>query len=137
MIVKDVMSSHVATVNEQDTVSNAAEIMCRHDIGVLPVMKNGNKLVGMLTDRDIVLRCVADKRDQENCKVGEIMTSTTLSIDPNKSLAEALQMMSNHQVKRLAVTEDGKLSGIVSLSDIARIRSGAETAKALCEISMP
>lgn len=137
MIVKDIMTSHPTTVQPTDSVLYAAEKMRQHDVGVLPVVQN-QYLCGMLTDRDIVTRCLACKKDVNRCLVNEIMSSVPISISSSLTLEEALDRMARQQIKRLAVTgRDGRLDGIISLGDIARFRHTAETAQALTEISLP
>ncbi|MDF2567009.1 MAG: putative signal transduction protein with domain [Oscillospiraceae bacterium] len=136
MQVKDVMSQNVITVTQDDTVSNAAKLMNQHNIGAVPVVVNNN-ICGIVTDRDIVLRCVASGKSPDNCKVSDIMTSSTACVTPTHSVSDAIKLMSTEQVRRLPVLENGKLSGFVSLADIARTRNNPEIAQALSEISMP
>lgn len=136
MLIKDVMSRHIATVGEETTIADTAGLMEEYDIGVVPVVEQ-KQLLGVVTDRDIVLRCVAKGKDITQTKVKEVMSKNMVSVSPDQTLDMALQAMAGRQVKRLAVTDQGKLAGVISLSDIARIRSSAETSWALTEISMP
>ncbi|WP_069986831.1 CBS domain-containing protein [Massilioclostridium coli] len=136
MLIKDVMSRHIATVGEETTIADTAVLMEEYDIGVVPVVEQ-KQLLGVVTDRDIVLRCVAKGKDITQTKVKEVMSKNMVSVSPDQPLDMALQAMAGRQVKRLAVTDQGKLAGVISLSDIARIRSSAETSWALTEISMP
>ena len=136
MLIKDVMSRHIATVGEETTIVDTAVLMEEYDIGVVPVVEQ-KQLLGVVTDRDIVLRCVAKGKDITQTKVKEVMSKNMVSVSPDQPLDMALQAMAGWQVKRLAVTDQGQLAGIISLSDIARIRSSAETSWALTEISMP
>ena len=136
MLIKDVMSRHIATVGEETTIADTAVLMEEYDIGVVPVVEQ-KQLLGVVTDRDIVLRCVAKGKDITQTKVKEVMSKNMVSVSPDQPLDMALQAMAVRQVKRLAVTDQGKLAGVISLSDIARIRSSAETSWALTEISMP
>lgn len=110
--------------------------MSEHNIGSIPVVDNG-QIKGMLTDRDIVLRCVAEGKDPTHVKVGDIMTTGTVYITPHQSVDDAVRMMSYEQIRRLPVVEDGKLAGIISLADLARMRDHTEVAQAICEISKP
>ena len=130
------MSRHIATVGEETTIADTAVLMEEYDIGVVPVVEQ-KQLLGVVTDRDIVLRCVAKGKDITQTKVKEVMSKNMVSVSPDQPLDMALQAMAGRQVKRLAVTDQGKLAGVISLSDIARIRSSAETSWALTEISMP
>lgn len=113
--IKDVMSKEVVTCNPQDYVSEVADQMRVLDIGCLPVVSN-KKLVGMITDRDIVTRSVA--KDIKS-KVEDVMTKTVISVSPEDSTADASIVMARNQVRRLPVIEDGNLVGFVSLADLA------------------
>ena len=115
MNVKDVMSREVVTCNPQDYVNEVAEQMRTLDIGCLPVVSN-KKLVGMITDRDIVTRSVA--KDVKS-KVEDVMTKSVISVSPNDTTAEASIVMARNQVRRLPVMENGILVGFVSLADLA------------------
>ena len=136
MLVKDVMSSNIYTVTPANSAYDAARLMNQHNVGAIPVVE-GENLHGILTDRDIVVRCVAAGKEPHNCNVKDVMTGGAACVMPNQSISDAIRIMSSEQVRRLPVVEHGKLAGIVSLADIARIRSSAETANALTEISMP
>jgi len=118
MKVSDIMTSHVCTVSPDLTVENAAKLMNGADIGVLPVC-DGDGLRGVVTDRDIVTRCVSagHKSDME---VGEIMTSDVFFINGNATIEEASRLMSRHQIRRLPVVEGREIVGIVTMGDIAR-----------------
>lgn len=113
--IKDVMSKEVVTCNPQDYVSEVADQMRTLDIGCLPVVSN-NKLVGMITDRDIVTRSVA--KDMKS-KVEDVMTKSVISVSPEDSTSDASIVMARNQVRRLPVMDDGKLVGFVSLADLA------------------
>lgn len=113
--IKDVMSKEVVTCNPQDYVSEVAEQMRTLDIGCLPVVSN-KKLVGMITDRDIVTRSVA--KDMKS-KVEDVMTKSVISVSPEDSTSDASIVMARNQVRRLPVLDDGKLVGFVSLADLA------------------
>lgn len=115
MIVQDVMSKQVVTCSPNDYVNEVAEQMRSLDIGCLPVVSK-KKLVGMITDRDIVTRAVAK---DVKCKVEDIMTKTVISVSPQDSTAEASILMGKHQVRRLPVVENEELVGFVSLADLA------------------
>lgn len=136
MLVKDVMSTRVITVTQENTAQDAANLMKSNNIGAVPVI-NGSNVCGILTDRDIVLRCVAAGKTPAQCKVSEVMSSSTACVTPTQSISDAISLMASEQVRRLPVLENGSLTGIVSLADIARIRRSPEVANALCEISMP
>lgn len=136
MTVKEIMSTNVATLNKEDTAYRAATIMKDNNIGAIPVL-NGSDVCGIVTDRDIILRCVAKDKNANDCKISDIMTTNTSTASADWNINEALEVMARQQVRRLPVTENGKLTGIVSLADIARQRQNPELARAISEISLP
>lgn len=134
MQVKDVMTRQVIPVGEQESVSVAARSLTHYNIGALPVMKNGT-LCGMVTDRDIVTRCLAANRDPEKTTVGEIMTRNVHSAQPSMELGAAAHLMGRLQVRRLPVVENGKLQGMLSLGDLSRREDSVmDAADALTDI---
>lgn len=134
--VSEVMNTRVVSISSHEQITKAAQLMSQHNIGSIPVVDNG-QIKGMLTDRDIVLRCVAQGKDPSHVKAGDIMTTGTVYITPHQSVDDAVRMMSYEQIRRLPVVEDGKLAGIISLADLARMRDHTEVAQAICEISKP
>ena len=117
MNIRDVMTPNPRTVSPADSIQSAACIMRDEDTGVVPIVDNG-RAVGVVTDRDIVVRAVADG-SQLNRTVGEIATSAVVCASPDMSTREAAQLMSDHQVRRLPVVENERLVGIVSIGDLA------------------
>jgi len=118
MKVSDVMTPNPRTVTLSDTIQAVARIMRDEDTGAVPVVEDGSHVVGMITDRDIVIRAVADG-DME-CTVDDIVTDDVVFATPGMSTAEAAELMSEHQVRRLPVVdEDENIVGIVSLGDLA------------------
>ena len=117
MHIRDVMTPNPRTVSPDDSIQNAARIMRDEDTGAIPVVENGRP-VGMVTDRDIVVRAVADG-GQVSRPVREILTTGVVCASPEMSTREANELMSEHQVRRLPVVENGQLVGIVSLGDLA------------------
>jgi CBS domain-containing protein len=111
------MTPNPRTVSPDDSIQNAARIMRDVDTGVVPVVENGRP-VGLVTDRDIVVRAVAED-GQLNRPVREIVTGSVVCASPDMSTREAADLMSEHQVRRLPVVENERLVGIVSLGDIA------------------
>ncbi len=136
MQVSEIMSNRVVAVTPNDSAYSAAQLMNEHNIGAVPVENNG-QLLGILTDRDIVLRCVAENRDPNQVNVSDIMTTGAAYVAPTQNVFEAMEVMSAEQVRRLPVVEDGRLTGLLSLADIARIKDGPEVSQALSEISRP
>jgi len=136
MLVKDIMNTKVISVSPEEPVSFASRLLGRSNIGALPICTTDGHLKGMVTDRDIVLRCVAAGSDPETTAVNEIMSRSVITASPMDDLKKISEMMSAAQIRRLPVVDNGKLVGIVSLGDIARQpRCEMEAAKALSEIS--
>jgi CBS domain-containing protein len=117
MNIRDVMTPNPRTVSPEDSIQNAARIMRDLDTGVVPVVENGRP-VGLVTDRDIVVRAVAED-GQLNRPVREIVSGAVVSASPEMSTREAAELMSEHQVRRLPVVENERLVGIVSIGDLA------------------
>jgi CBS domain-containing protein len=119
--VDDVMVKEVITINEDSTVKEAAEVMNKFEIGCLIAVEKG-KAMGIITERDLLKRVVAKAKDATKTKVKEIMTSPLVVVEPNMDLEEAVKMMFQMKIKKLAVVEERKLVGLVSLTDIARFQ---------------
>ena len=135
MLVKDLMTPDPLTISPDAPVSAAARLLSRYNLGVLPVAGNGGQLCGVLTDRDIVLRCVAAEKAPETTAVREIMPRRVLSAAPGDELEKAARLMAQEQVRRLPVTEGGRLVGLLSLGDVSASREFAMEASAcLAEI---
>ena len=134
MKVSDIMSDRVVTIDEREPVIAAARLLKRMNLGALPVTDRGGKLVGMLTDRDIVLRCVALGGDARTMTAGDIMTRGVVTATPDVKVDDAAKRMGRGQVRRLPVVENGKLVGMLSLADMAR-KCDMEAAAALADIS--
>ena len=136
MQVKDLMNPSVVTIEPGSSTALAARLISRHNVGSLPVCGDDRRLRGVVTDRDIVLRCVAAEEDPAQTPVRDIMTRGCATVSPTDDCREATRLMSQHQVRRLPVVEDGRLVGMISLADVARSgRFDMEAAQALCEIS--
>lgn len=118
MEIKDIMTQSVVSIDPGESVEIAARTMAQHNIGALPVCVNG-KLCGMLTDRDIVTRCLAANRIPGNTTVKQVMTEQVTSVRPEMETGAAAHLMGRLQVRRLPVVENGKLCGMVSLGDLA------------------
>lgn len=110
MQVKEVMSRRIIAISPEETVAVAARLLSQHNIGALPVCSRDGRLRGMVTDRDIVVRCVAAGDDPERTRVAEIMTRRILAAEPDRSVDEAARLMAREQVRRLPVQEHGGLS---------------------------
>jgi CBS domain-containing protein len=132
--VSDVMSDNPATVTSTTQVVEAAQLLQREDIGSVPVVDDG-RLVGILTDRDIALRVIAEDRSTTGLTVGEIASRDLATVEPGESLDRALHLMAQRQVRRLPVIERDRLVGIVAQADIARRLPEAETGDMVEQIS--
>ena len=136
MQVKDLMNPSVVTIEPGSSAALAARLISRHNVGSLPVCGDDRRLRGVVTDRDIVLRCVAAEEDPAQTPVRDIMTRGCTTVSPQDDCREATRRRSLHQVRRLPVVEGGRLVGVISLADVARSgRFDMEAAQALCEIS--
>ena len=131
MQVKDVMTQELITVSTQDTAAAAARLLSRNNIGAVPVCNQDGKLKGMLTDRDIVLRCIAADRDPNTTTVDKIMTEQVVSVSPEDQAATAADQMARARVRRLPVAEHGRGVGMVSLGDLA-VRPDYSTEASAC-----
>ncbi|MGY0694492.1 CBS domain-containing protein [Virgibacillus sp. FSP13] len=132
------MTQNVATVNESQSIQEAAEIMSAKNIGSLPVINNNGQMVGMLTDRDITLRSTAQGENAQT-PISQVMTAQqVVQADPGMGVEQVAQMMAEQQVRRLPVVENGQIVGMVALGDLAvdnQYDSKAE--QALSNISTP
>lgn len=136
MQVKDIMSTKIVSISPNESATVAARLLSRYNIGALPVCGKEGRLRGMVTDRDIVLRCVASEDDPNSTKVSEIMTRRVVSVSADESVQRASEIMAREQIRRLPVEEDGKLIGMLSLGDLAKGQNCTmEAAAALSEIS--
>ena len=133
--IQDVMSSEVQYVGPTDSIRRAAELMAQFNVGALPVL-DGDALVGMITDRDIVVRSIAKGKDPESDRVGNVHSPEAFTCHAGQSVDEVLAAMGDQQIRRVPVIDQQshKVVGMVSLGDLARSQSGKVDA-ALREIS--
>jgi CBS domain-containing protein len=137
MKVKEIMTRDPACVAPDATLGEVATLMKQEDCGSIPVARDG-KLVGIVTDRDIVVRGIAAGKDARTTKVSEVMSADPVCIGPDDDVREAERVMADRQIRRLPVVDDGKLSGIVVLGQIARReRSEERVGETLESISQP
>lgn len=118
MKVRDIMSSDVSFVDASTKIPEIAMLMKQKDIGAVPVLQNEN-MVGIITDRDIILRAVADNKDFGQLSAEQIMTADPVFIEENEDIDQAAEMMAEYQIKRLPVMNRGRLVGMISLGDMA------------------
>ncbi|HOB20382.1 MAG TPA: CBS domain-containing protein [Candidatus Atribacteria bacterium] len=138
MKVRDVMTAKVATVAPDKTVLEAARLMQTHNVGAVPVcLQNGN-VAGIVTDRDIVVRCIANNGDPKATLVKDIMTQEVITASPDLYVDDAAKIMSRYKIRRLPVVENASLVGMISIGDLAtRHLLQDEASEALSEISEP
>jgi CBS domain-containing protein len=117
---RDIMSTGVRCIPASETLDRAAQLMRTMNVGALPICDVNDRMTGMLTDRDIVVKCVAMGHDPAEVTAGELAEGTPRWIDADASIGEALAEMKKHQIRRLPVVEDKKLIGMISEADIAR-----------------
>ena len=134
--VRDVMTAGVRTVSPSQSLAEAAEVMKGEDVGSVPVVQEG-RLAGIVTDRDIVTRAVAERRDPQTVKVDEVASRELVTVDPEQDLDEALALMARHQVRRLPVVEEGQLVGMLAQADVALEAKEKKVGETVEEISKP
>lgn len=135
MKVRDVMTDAVVKIHPEESVAVAARALAHYNIGILPVCGNDGNICGLVTDRDLVTRCVAAGKSPENTQVREVMTGQVISAQPDMDTGAAAHLMGNRQIRRLPVLDRGKLCGMVSLGDLAnREECNPDAADALGDI---
>jgi CBS domain-containing protein len=134
--VRDAMTEDPRSIGASASVVEAARLMREEHIGSLPITDD-EQLVGMITDRDITTRVVAEAADPKMTSVGDVYSRDLISVEPDKDLEEALQLMARHQVRRLPVVENGRLVGIVAQADIALRENEKKTGELVEAISEP
>ncbi|ABS20955.1 CBS domain-containing protein [Bacillus cytotoxicus] len=134
LFVRDLMSTNIVQCTPLDNVYEAAVKMKEEEIGMIPVVDN-NQIVGLVTDRDLVVRGIAEKHPGSN-KITNVMTTNIVSVAPNDPVEKATELMARHQVRRLPVVENGVLVGMLALGDLATVEAADDQAGfALGEIS--
>lgn len=137
MKIQELMTAQVVTIAPEESAALAARLLTRHSLGALPVCDHKGHLLGIVTDRDIITRCVAAGQDPKRVTAAEIMSRGVETISPEEDIHAAAKRMGEHQVRRLPVIEGKKLVGMVSLGDLAARRKWeSEAAEALGEISV-
>lgn len=136
MKLRDVMTNPVVRIQPEETVDVAARTLFHYNIGALPVCGSDGRLCGMITDRDIVTRCLAAGRSPGSTAVRDVMTRQVVSAQPDMEAALAAGLMGRQQIRRLPVVENERLCGMVSLGDLAvKEESSIDAGDALTEIS--
>jgi CBS domain-containing protein len=136
MKLREIMTDKIVGIDPRESVAVAARTLARHNIGMLPVCTADGRLCGIVTDRDLVTRCIAAGRRPEETTVREIMTSALVTASPDTDAAAAAHLMGQRQIRRLPVLENGRLCGLVSLGDLAnRQETASDATGALSDIS--
>ena len=133
MKIREIMSQPVIRIGADETVEVAARTLAHYNIGALPVCGSDGRVRGLVTDRDLVTRCLAAGRNPSNTKVSQIMSGTVVGITPELETGDAAEIMGRRQIRRLPVLENERLCGMVSLGDLTRAE--ADTGQALSQIS--
>jgi CBS domain-containing protein len=134
MNVRKIMTTDITKATPENTLVYVATMMRDEDIGSLPIV-DGNGLIGIITDRDIVIRAIADGKDPSTTKVEEVLSEELESVEPDTDVTDAADLMASRRIRRLPVVEDGQLVGMVSLGDIAIKHEDSTAAYALEGIS--
>ena len=134
-VARDIMTPDPTCVKEDQTLVEAARMMRDLDVGALPICGNDDRLKGMLTDRDIVVKCIAEGGDPSTATAGSLAEGKPITIGADDDVRDALVEMQRHQVRRLPVIDGHDLVGIISQADIARSLSSIETGETVAEIS--
>jgi CBS domain-containing protein len=132
--IRDVMTTNPKTCDPSTNVVDAAKVMAQEDVGPVPIVEGG-RLVGIVTDRDLVVRVLAEGKDPSSTTVGDIASADLTTITPESDLQEALELMSASQVRRLPVVENGNLVGLVAQADVARAADEEATGEVVQDIS--
>jgi CBS domain-containing protein len=132
--VKELMTERPTTCQTSASVVDAAKLMARQDVGPIPVVES-DRLVGLVTDRDIAVRVVAEGRDPTSTTVGEIASKDLATVAPDDDLEQALTLMAKRQVRRLPVVDGDRVVGIVAQADVARHLEEARTGEVVEQIS--
>ena len=134
MSIRDVMTSEVKACEPTATVAEAAKVMAQEDVGPVPIVEDG-RLTGIVTDRDIVVKAVAEGKDMNATTVREIASRDLITVSPDDDLNDALNLMAENQVRRLPVVDGDRLVGIVAQADVARTGRDKKTGAVVEEIS--
>ena len=145
MKVKEVMTPNAKAIWLTESLADAAELMWENDCGVLPIIKDGRKVIGVITDRDICMAVAMRDRNPSGVSVEEVMTGQVYSVNPEDDIDQALEAMQEHKIRRLPVVNDGgELEGILSMNDVV-LKAGesigdgdiVKTYQAICTHPVP
>ena len=131
--VRDTMTTNPTSIDASKPVADAARIMRDEDVGSLPVSDEG-RLIGVITDRDIVTRVIAEGREN-SATIADVVSRNPVTVTPDADLDQALELMARHQIRRIPVVEDDRLVGIVAQADVARVAKEKQTGELVESIS--
>lgn len=138
MKVRDIMTKDMVIADKDDTILDVAKLMRHHNIGCIPVVENGEKVLGVITDRDIVMNIARFNFDPSNTFAKEIVSNVVYKVKPDAEVFQALELMKKQRVRRLPVMENENLIGMLSLGDVAvHASQSVEVGETLIEISKP
>jgi len=133
--VRELMTPDPEHLSADDTLVTAAQRMRDADVGSLPICDDDGQVSGIVTDRDIVVKCIADGGDPSTATVGSIASEMVYTVGPDDQIENALSVMEDHQVRRLPIVENGKLVGMLAQADVARTMSEPRVGEVVEEIS--
>ena len=119
MKIEECMSTDVVWAPDNSNINGIAKLMNDNDIGSVPICDSGKNVVGIITDRDIVIRCIADDKETKTTKAADIMSENLIFVTPKTDVQDAAEIMADYQVRRLPVIDDSKLVGVISIGDLA------------------
>jgi CBS domain-containing protein len=134
-VARDIMTPNPQCVGENETLLDAAKLMASLDVGALPICGEDKRLKGMVTDRDIVVKCLAQGGDPSTTTAGSLGQGKPVTIGADDSVEEAMETMKRHQVRRLPVIDGHQMVGIISQADVALSVTEADTGRTVAEIS--
>lgn len=138
MQVRDIMTKDIVIADKDDTILDVAKLMRHHNIGCIPVTENGQKVLGVITDRDIVMNMARFNTDPASTSAKEIASNVVYKVKPEADVTHALELMKKQRIRRLPVMEEDYIVGMLSLGDVAVFAShNVEVGEALIEISRP
>jgi len=130
--VREAMAKTVSSARKNERIVDIAKKMKQEDAGFIPIVEDGGKLIGVVTDRDIVIRCIASGHNPESDTVEHCMTQQTITISPEDDIDQAARKMESEEIRRLAVTENGRLVGVLSHGNVVQA-TGGKTAEKVTE----
>ncbi|HVH66197.1 MAG TPA: CBS domain-containing protein [Candidatus Acidoferrum sp.] len=129
MKVRDAMAKTISTATKNEPVMDVARKMKQEDAGFMPIVENGGRLIGVVTDRDIVIRCLAEGHDPKTDTIDHCMTPQAVTISPDDDIQDAARKMEGEEIRRLAVTDGGRVVGVLSHGNLVQAIKGKAAEK--------